>query len=115
MKSARKDVILNLRSGLQNPSETQGLILPMPEKYCDSRLEKLQISYWTKVPVSDELAAALISFYILNDHKILGFFDVDLFLDDLVQCRQRFCSPFLVSSVLCIACVSFSFNYNRDV
>ncbi|TVY67688.1 putative transcriptional regulatory protein [Fusarium oxysporum f. sp. cubense] len=95
MKSARKDVILNLRSGLQNPSETQGLILPMPEKYCDSRLEKLQISYWTKVPVSDELAAALISFYILNDHKILGFFDVDLFLDDLVQCRQRFCSPFL--------------------
>ncbi|KAF5715987.1 C6 transcription factor [Fusarium mundagurra] len=96
MKSAGKDITLNLPSGSENPGDTQRLMLAMPGKYCDSRLEKLRINYWTKVPVSDDFAAALISFSITNDHKILGFFDVDLFLDDLVQCRQTFCSPFLV-------------------
>ncbi|KAF5694350.1 Aromatic peroxygenase [Fusarium denticulatum] len=95
MKPRGTDITLDLPSGPQNQGETQGLMLASPGEYCDSRLEKLQINYWTKVPVSNELAAELISFYITNDHKILGFFDVDLFLDDLVQCHQRFCSPFL--------------------
>ncbi|KAF5646412.1 apo9 cpo9 [Fusarium tjaetaba] len=95
VKSAGNDITLNLSYGAQNPGETQSLMLASLGGYCDSRLEKLQINYWTKVPVSNEVAAELISFYITNDHKILGFFDVDLFLDDLVQCRQRFCSPFL--------------------
>ncbi|KAF6797615.1 C6 transcription factor [Colletotrichum musicola] len=36
----------------------------------------------------------------------MGFFDADLFLDDLVACRQEFCSAFLVVSVLGLACVS---------
>ncbi|KAF5565741.1 cercosporin resistance protein [Fusarium phyllophilum] len=74
--------------------EAQSMEMPEP-KFCDSRLENLQISYWKKISISNEVAASLISFYIENDHKILGFFDADLFLDDLVTCRQRFCSPFL--------------------
>lgn len=99
----------NTSSSLPTVPETSGKpqSLETPRsKYCDSRLENLQISYWTKISVSNEVAATLISFYIENDHKISGFFDADLFLDDLVACRQRFCSPFLVSSVLCVACVS---------
>ncbi|KAL9562511.1 hypothetical protein ACKAV7_013594 [Fusarium commune] len=83
--------------------------MEMPgSKYCDSRLENLQISYWTKISISDEIAATFTSFYIENDHKILRFFDADLFLDDLVPRRQRFCSPFLVSSVLCVACQGYA-------
>ncbi|KAK1969089.1 hypothetical protein LY78DRAFT_726793 [Colletotrichum sublineola] len=75
----------------------------MRPKYCDSRLERLQIRYWTKVPISNELAARLISFYLETDHAVMGFFDADLFLDDLLACRQNFCSAFLVAAVLCIA------------
>jgi len=80
------------------------------KQYCDSRLESLNIGYWSKVPVSDEVAASLISFYIQTDHNILGLFDADLFLQDLIECRQRFCSPFLVSAILSYACVSISSN-----
>ncbi|KAF6821119.1 C6 transcription factor [Colletotrichum plurivorum] len=74
-----------------------------PPRYCDSRLERPEIRYWTKVPISNELAATLIPFYLENDHPIMGFFDADLFLDDLAACRQEFCSAFLVVSVLCLA------------
>ena len=80
------------------------------DEYCDSRLQSLQISYWTKIPVSDEMAASLISFYIETDHNILGLFDADLFLQDLVEFRQRFCSSFLVSAILCYACVGIPLN-----
>lgn len=78
--------------------------------HCDNRLQRLRISYWSKIPVSDEMAASLISFYIEKDHKFFGFFDVDLFLEDLVECRQRFCSSFLVSAILCLACVSVQYS-----
>ncbi|TEA14931.1 Nitrogen assimilation transcription factor nit-4 [Colletotrichum sidae] len=75
----------------------------MPRKYRDSRLERLQIGYWTKVPISNELAATLISFYLETEHNIVGFFDADLFVDDLVSCQPNFCSAFLVTAVLCLA------------
>ncbi|RGP64023.1 nitrate assimilation regulatory nira [Fusarium longipes] len=77
-------------------------------QYCDNRLERLQIGYWSKVPISNEDAASLISFYLQTDHKIMGFFDADLFLGDLVDCRQRFCSSFLVSAVLCFSVQSYA-------
>ncbi|KAJ4078958.1 hypothetical protein NW761_011704 [Fusarium oxysporum] len=92
-------------------SASSQVLVPRPflsGQYCDSSLEKLRISYWTKVPVSNKLAATLISFYIETDHKIMGFFDADVFLEDLVECRRRFCSAFLVNAVLCLACVSVS-------
>ncbi|QKD59106.2 uncharacterized protein FOBCDRAFT_144586 [Fusarium oxysporum Fo47] len=72
------------------------------------RLEKLRISYLTKVPVSNKLAATLISFDIDTDHKIMGFFGADVFLEDLVECRQIFCSSFLVNAVLCLACQEYT-------
>ncbi|KAK2009234.1 hypothetical protein LZ32DRAFT_620785 [Colletotrichum eremochloae] len=88
-------------AGNKQPTRTAG---PRPPpQYCDSRLERLQIRYWTKVPISNELAARLISFYLETDHAVMGFFDADLFLDDLLACRQNFCSAFLVAAVLCIA------------
>ncbi|KAM0418945.1 hypothetical protein ACHAPT_012103 [Fusarium lateritium] len=92
----------------EHGSAASQALMPVSGKRCDSRLEKLQISYWTKVPVSNEVAASLISFYIGTDHKIMGFFDADLFLQDLVECRQRFCSSFLVNSVLCLACQGYA-------
>jgi hypothetical protein len=83
-------------------------------KYCDSRLERLEIGYWSKVSISNADAASLVSFYIKTDHRIMGLFDADLFLEDLVERRQRFCSPFLVSAILCFSIVGTSTHYAQD-
>ena len=42
-------------------------------RYCDERLGLLDIGYWTKVPISTELAATLTPFNLRTDHTILGF------------------------------------------
>ena len=74
--------------------------------YCDSRLKDLDISYWTKVPISDASAATLISLYLESDQTILAFIDADLFVGSLVDRTPRFCSSFLVTAMLYVACVS---------
>ncbi|EGU76976.1 hypothetical protein FOXB_12508 [Fusarium oxysporum f. sp. conglutinans Fo5176] len=79
-----------------------------PLRWCDSRLNRLNINYWTRVPISNELAAGAISTYLETDHALLGFFDADLFLSDLVEQRLNYCSPFLVSSLLCMACLCYT-------
>ena len=80
--------------------------LPQIPSYCDDRLTYLEIDYWTKVPLSNVFAASAISMYLENDHPILGFFDADLVLTDLINQQLTFCSAFLVSSLLYLACVS---------
>lgn len=79
---------------------------PVLPTYCDDRLVGITIKDWTQVPISNDLAARLISFFLETDHPILGLFDADLFLDDFVAGRTRFCSNLLVSSVLYYASVS---------
>ncbi|CAG7561152.1 unnamed protein product [Fusarium equiseti] len=76
--------------------------------YCDSRLEDLDISYWTKVPISDVSAATLISLYLETDQTIIAFIDADLFLDSLVDRRPKFCSSFLVTAMLYVACYAYT-------
>jgi hypothetical protein len=72
---------------------------------CDSRLHDLRIAYWTTVPISNDKAAAILSLYLENQHPVLGTFDADLFIRDLVGQQLRFCSPFLVDAVLYYGCV----------
>lgn len=74
--------------------------------YCDDRLHRLEISYWTRVVISNDMAASAISFYLERDHAIIGIFDPDLFISSLVNNDVRYCSAFLVSSLLYVACVS---------
>jgi hypothetical protein len=74
--------------------------------YCDDRLSRVKIGFWTNVPISDAHAAAAISFYLEADYGINGFFDADLFLDDLLSHQLENCSAFLVNALLCLACVS---------
>lgn len=75
--------------------------------YCDNRLKNLRMEYWTGVPITNEYAAAVISFYLQTDHSFVGLFDADLFLTDLTERRNAFCSPFLVTSLMYLACVCF--------
>ncbi|KAG5745902.1 hypothetical protein H9Q70_011405 [Fusarium xylarioides] len=75
---------------------------------CDSRLEEIDISYWTKVPISNETAAAMISLFLETDQTIVGFVDADLFVESLVERNPRFCSTFLVSAILYVACHAYT-------
>lgn len=79
-----------------------------PLKYCDPRLNHLDVQFWTKVAISNEFAASAISHFLETEHAIFGFFDADIFLSDFVDRRLTYCSPFLVSSLLCLACVCTS-------
>ena len=72
---------------------------------CDQRLEYIKIPNWTQVFILNDLGARLILFYLTVDHLILGLFDADLFLGDLVAYRTEFCCPLLLSAVLCFVCV----------
>ncbi|KJZ70704.1 hypothetical protein HIM_09888 [Hirsutella minnesotensis 3608] len=79
-----------------------------PRRLCDDRLERLQIDFWSKVPLKDDDAACIISFYLETHHAVFGLFDADLFLEDLVQRRLTFCTPFLVNSLLYLACQAYT-------
>jgi hypothetical protein len=50
--------------------------------------------------LTDEYAASLISFYLEKFRPTAACFDADLSVTDLTEYRQRFCSPFLVYSLL---------------
>ena len=75
--------------------------------YCDKRLDQLNIAFWTTVPVTSQFAAGAISLYLETDQPMTGLFDAHAFVGNLVDCKLHFCSPFLVSSLLSFACVSF--------
>lgn len=77
-----------------------------PPSYIDERLHRLQMDYWTSVPISNEFAATVISSYLEVEHPFYALFDADLFLQNLITREITFCSPFLVSSLLSYACVS---------
>lgn len=78
---------------------------PAGPAVCDMRLKLLQIGHWTRVQISSRQAALLISRYLETDHPMLGWFDADLFIADLVYQRNDYCSSLLANSVLFCACV----------
>ncbi|KFA54481.1 hypothetical protein S40293_09554 [Stachybotrys chartarum IBT 40293] len=79
-----------------------------PPAYLDPRLESLRIKRWTKVPITDDMAALLISLYLQTDNLLLGFLDADLFIEDLISFSMEGCSPFLVNAVLYLSCLKYS-------
>lgn len=88
------------------PSRTSAVVGPLEDRqYCDARLNKLKVDYWTKIPISDEFAASILSYHFETYHAIFGCVDCDLFLSDLVGHKLDYCSPFLVAAILSLACV----------
>ncbi|KAM0413777.1 hypothetical protein ACHAPD_007018 [Fusarium lateritium] len=81
---------------------------PHRDTYCDERLHRLRIGYWTGVAIQDEVAARVISHYLQSNHTIFGFFDPNLFIHDLVEHRHEYCSSFLVNALLAHACQGYS-------
>lgn len=80
---------------------------PLPDRqYIDSRLSRIDIGYWTRIPISNEFAACVLSHYFETYHPIIGCLDADLFLCGLVDHRLDNCSAFLLSALMSFACVS---------
>ena len=101
-----------IRGSTQTTSSNTTPLSPTePYTYCDPRLERLTVRYWTRIPIDDGLAARAISHFLTTDHPVLGFFDADLFLRDLVDQSLNFCSSFLFHSVMSLACVC---SYTRE-
>jgi hypothetical protein len=74
--------------------------------YVDRRLDQLDVSYWTQIPISNEFAAHVLSNYFEIYHPVLGSFDTDLFLADLTEHKLNNCSVFLFNALMAHACVS---------
>ncbi|KAH7310441.1 hypothetical protein B0I35DRAFT_73701 [Stachybotrys elegans] len=64
------------------------------------RLAQAHIAYWTDMPITKDDAVRVITLYLDIDHPILGLFDADLFINDLLGTQQRFCSGLLVEALL---------------
>ncbi|KFA74943.1 hypothetical protein S40288_10089 [Stachybotrys chartarum IBT 40288] len=73
---------------------------PPAESYWAFRLREAHFSDWTDVPITNDEAIRVASLYLEIDHPLLGLFDADLFVQDLVSGRSRFCSRFLVEAFL---------------
>jgi hypothetical protein len=93
--------------------DSKGLAIVCPEDIprlfdgCfDSVLQKMDIMLWTSVPITNQFFADVISLYLATDHPLLGVFDAELFVGDLIGGTLNFCSPFLVNSLLAFASVS---------
>ncbi|KAK1979961.1 hypothetical protein LZ30DRAFT_724643 [Colletotrichum cereale] len=81
---------------------------PPPLIHRDLRLKNLNIGFWTVVPITDQDAADIISLYLETDHSMLGLFDADLFLDDLIGKQVRYCSALLVNALLAFTCQAYA-------
>ncbi|KFA46182.1 hypothetical protein S40293_03792 [Stachybotrys chartarum IBT 40293] len=103
----RETNLLHVEDGIK---DVQDIPDPTPgtEDYYDGRLADLDISFWTDIKMDNTLAAEVITIYLRTDHPILGVFDPYLFIQDLVEKRQRYCSRFLVSAVLYLGCQMYS-------
>lgn len=77
-----------------------------PPRLCDPRLRDLNIGHWTNVNLDNDTAARCISLYLETDHPLLGHFDPEAFISDLVSKRTEHCSSLLVNALLYWACVS---------
>ncbi|KAI8962418.1 hypothetical protein F5Y11DRAFT_193867 [Daldinia sp. FL1419] len=76
--------------------------------YCDERLRGLEVDFWTNVMVTNDFTARAISLYIKTDHPLLGLFSPHLFITDLVNRQNRFCSRFLFHALMYLCCQMYS-------
>ncbi|KAL9566582.1 hypothetical protein ACKAV7_009497 [Fusarium commune] len=112
--SSPRDAILGLLTLSQDGKPDLVLLNEArPKEHCDLRLNELSVSYWTGVPISNRSASMLISTFLETDNSAVGFIDKDLFLTDLVQHNPTFCSAFLVSSILYLACFAHAASDDR--
>lgn len=71
----------------------------------DARLDQVMPSRWTAVLADENFLRILLKLYFQYEHQFCGFFNKDLFLEDMLSGSTTFCSDLLVNAVLALACV----------
>ncbi|KAM0322081.1 hypothetical protein ACHAQA_009710 [Verticillium albo-atrum] len=74
----------------------------------DHRIERIQSSKWTSITVANSIVRKLVGVYFILQHPFYTFFQKDLFLEDMVSRKGRFCSPLLFNAVMAEACHGYS-------
>ncbi|KAI1417601.1 hypothetical protein F5Y13DRAFT_151386 [Hypoxylon sp. FL1857] len=108
----RSDIDRNMASPIDIDSAVSHFRSPLSSgqgpDYFDNRLRGLKIGFWTDIEITDEFAAQVISLYLRTDHPLLGLFDPDVFITDLVSQQASFCSRFLLHSLMYLGCQMYS-------
>ena len=66
----------------------------------DLRISTADVSYWTSVSSDNSLLRELLDIYFVCEYPFHQFFHKNLFLEDMVQGKTRFCSRALVNAIL---------------
>ncbi|KAI0136821.1 hypothetical protein BJ170DRAFT_589783 [Xylariales sp. AK1849] len=69
----------------------------------DKRLASLDVALWTAVISNNSLLRTLLEVYFVFEYPSHPFFHKDIFLDDMISGKHRFCSPLLINAVLAAA------------
>lgn len=93
------------RTGSAPRSQLSSLSSSEQESHAEP-LPSLRIRFWTTVPITDELATALIGLYLRVEQPFYGFVDANLLVRDLLSQKTTFCSPLVVNCILLWTCVS---------
>jgi hypothetical protein len=92
-----------------NPSATLGRAAVMSiAVLCDTPLIRVSASPWTNATNDDDFVSHLLSVFFTWHHGCYPCLEQDLFIRDMqtMNLSAQFCSPFLVNTILLVACVS---------
>ncbi|KAK2019173.1 hypothetical protein LZ32DRAFT_624542 [Colletotrichum eremochloae] len=81
--------------------------LSPPSKLFSNRLLSVEMSRWTKVPISNELSIKVLSLYFEVEHPLMPLFDVEFFLEGLLG-NNQFCSCLLINALFAWACLKYA-------
>lgn len=79
----------------------------------DPLILEITADRWTTVISNNKLLRELLNNFLLHVYPIYYFFPKDLFLQDMANQRDQFCSPLLVNAVLAISYLSYRKIPNR--
>lgn len=81
---------------------------------CDSRLTLLDMAYWSKIPIDNPFASRILSHFLTAHFPLFPCFDINLFLDDMINGNTDYCSTFLVAGIMSIACVNHYISFVKS-
>lgn len=96
-------------NGAQSESESPATRAVFePEQLADVPIFDVPAAPWTNVTQDARLVSQLVSLWFTWFHPFFNWLDRDLFIRDMRSgdLRVRCCSPFLVNTMLALACVS---------
>ncbi|RYO76663.1 hypothetical protein DL766_009508 [Monosporascus sp. MC13-8B] len=88
---------------IENESERMYFMPYHAAEIVDPRISAVDASYWTTVNRDNTLLRVLLGTYFVSEYRFHPYFDKDLFLEDMVNGRTRFCSALLVNAILAAA------------